>query len=194
MSQREILDDGSIRLTTKGCAFVYTRLRPGAVLVTITGRDTGELGSEPLDELLAEVKRYPPVNLYVDTRNATFAAAEVRDAWTNFFSVHRAHLRRVRILVGSRFLQLAIEVAKLFSRTGELIQVDADAPRFDEALAREAPAPSKPRPRTLPPRESAPRPRRLAPRCAARSSATAPSATPTTAAPTSCADFAPAPR
>ncbi|WP_437335631.1 hypothetical protein [Sorangium sp. So ce394] len=41
MIHREILGDGSIRLAKDGCSFVFRRLRPGAVLVTIAGRDTG---------------------------------------------------------------------------------------------------------------------------------------------------------
>lgn len=138
MIHREVLDDGSIRLAAEGCSFVYARLRPGAVLVTIGGRDTGALGDAPLDELAAEIRRYPPVDLYIDTRDTTFVAPSVSDAWTSFFSANHAQLRRVHILVGSRFVHLKIEVAKLFSRTGELIQIDADAARFDEAVAREA--------------------------------------------------------
>ncbi|WP_437310654.1 hypothetical protein [Sorangium sp. So ce388] len=48
MSHREVLDDGSIDLAKDGCSFVFRRLRPGAVLVTIAGRDTGSLGDAPL--------------------------------------------------------------------------------------------------------------------------------------------------
>jgi hypothetical protein len=147
---RETLDDGSIRLSANGCSFVYTRLRPGAVLVTIEGRDLGALGDAPLDELAAEIRRYPPVDLYMDTRDATFAATSVSDAWTSFFSANHAQLRRVRILVSSRFVHLVVEVAKLFSRTGELIQIDADAARFDEAVARVASATSRTRLRHAP--------------------------------------------
>ncbi|WP_437999011.1 hypothetical protein WMF26_02470 [Sorangium sp. So ce185] len=146
MIHREILGDGSIRLAKDGCSFVFRRLRPGAVLVTIAGRDTGGLGDAPLDELQAEIARYPPVELYVDARDATFAAESVSDAWTRFFSANRDRLRRVRILVGTPFVQLVVDVAKLFSRTGELIQIESDARRFDEAVASAAPAraPSQP--------------------------------------------------
>ncbi|WP_437681478.1 hypothetical protein [Sorangium sp. So ce131] len=143
MIHRELLEDGSIRLAKDGCSFVFRRLRPGAVLVTIAGRDTGSLGDAPLDELQAEIARYPPIDLYVDARDATFAAESVSDAWTRFFSANRARLRRVRILVGSPFVQLVVDVAKLFSRTGELIQIESDARQFDEAVAREAPTPTR---------------------------------------------------
>ncbi|WP_437514908.1 hypothetical protein [Sorangium sp. So ce1099] len=140
MSHREVLDDGSIRLAKDGCCFVFRRLRPGAVLVTIAGRDTGSLGDAPLDELHAEMLRYPPIDLYVDARSATFAAESVSDAWTRFFSANRERLQRVRILVGSPFVELVVNVAKLFSRTGELIRIGSDALSFEEAVARVAPA------------------------------------------------------
>ncbi|XYI01932.1 hypothetical protein ACMHYB_20045 [Sorangium sp. So ce1128] len=129
MSHREVLDDGSVRLAKDGCCFVFRRLRPGAVLVTIAGRDTGSLGDAPLDELHAEMLRYPPIDLYVDARSATFAAESVSDAWTRFFSANRERLQRVRILVGSPFVELVVNVAKLFSRTGELIRIESDAIR-----------------------------------------------------------------
>ena len=42
---RETLPDGRIKLTAGECSFVYARLKPGVLLVTIAGYDTGQFGT-----------------------------------------------------------------------------------------------------------------------------------------------------
>ncbi|XYI01931.1 hypothetical protein ACMHYB_20040 [Sorangium sp. So ce1128] len=76
----------------------------------------------------------------------TVAAPSVSDAWTAFFAASRETISRVRILVGSRLLELVVALSKEASRTGEMIQIDDDPERFEAALAREA-VPGRPAPR-----------------------------------------------
>jgi len=40
---------GDVLLQAGACRFVYKRLRPGTLLVTITGHDVGQFGTTSLD-------------------------------------------------------------------------------------------------------------------------------------------------
>lgn len=137
--RREVLKGGTVRLSAPTCAFVYRRLRPGALLVSISGDDKGDLGPAPLDEVSAEIARFGPIDLFVDTAEATGIATQVSDLWTAWFRDNKPRLKRVSIHAPSRFVRLVISVAKLFSGTGELIRIYEDAEPFDQAIAREAP-------------------------------------------------------
>jgi hypothetical protein len=136
--QREILKDGSICLRSAGCSFVYRRLRPGAVLVTITGDDKGEFGLAPLHELDAEITRSAPLSLYVDTRAARGAATSVSEDWTAWFASNQKNLRAVSILATSKLVHLIVSIAKHLSRTGEMIRIFTEEAAFEAAVGREA--------------------------------------------------------
>lgn len=128
---REQLPDGSVRLSAGGCTFVFRRLRPGAMLVTINGHDTGQFGTSTLDEIRLEMMRHRPLELFVDARDAIGAAVSVSDEWTRFFSLNREQLRRVSVLVGSRVVYLTVAIAQHLSRTGNLLQIYSDPETFD---------------------------------------------------------------
>lgn len=136
MSDRETLPDGSVRLTGERCSFTFTRLRPGAFLVKITGHDRGEFGDAPFDALQAEIGRFGAIELFVDTSEVLGAVTGVREAWTEWFRVHRASLTRVHLVAGSKFVQQTLTVSKLLSRTGELIRIHPDRESFEQELAR----------------------------------------------------------
>lgn len=138
MEQRT-LPDGSLRLYAGDCAHTYTRLRPGAMLVRIIGFDRGELGTTAFEPIHAELADREPLALFVDLSRAEGATKVVSDAWTEWFRTRRPQLQEVHILVASRFLDFVVNVAKHFSRTGELIQVHSDASRFEAAAARLVP-------------------------------------------------------
>lgn len=137
--RREVMKDGTVRLSAPSCAFAYRRLRPGALLVSISGHDKGDLGTAPLDEVSAEIARFGPIDLFVDTAAATGIATPVSDLWTAWFRDNKPRLKRVSVHAPSRFVRLVISVAKLFSGTGELIRIYDEAEPFDQAIAREAP-------------------------------------------------------
>src|SRR4051794_41070198 len=111
--RRETLPDGSIRLATEGCSFVYTRLRPGVLLTVVSGYDRGDLGYAALDEVAAEIGRFGAVRWFVDTREAFGVTTRVREDWTAWFQANQSALRGVDILVGSTFFAMAVSVAKL---------------------------------------------------------------------------------
>jgi hypothetical protein len=137
--QRETLEDGSVRLESERCRFTFQRPRPGVVFLRIEGLDKGEFGSAPMDELREDLRRYAPIELFVEMDVSSGAALPVQEAWTDWFSANRSDLKSVSILASSKFMHFTAEVVKFFSRTGELIRVYLDPQPFDEALQRAAP-------------------------------------------------------
>ena len=142
---RETLPDGSTLLRSARCRFTLTRLRPGAFLVRIEGYDQGEFGDAPFDAILAEMTRFGPLELFVDTADALGAATPVREAWTEWFRVQQPRLRRAHLLGGSKYMTSTLNIAKELSRTGELIRVHAGRESFDAALAQARTAAPTPR-------------------------------------------------
>jgi hypothetical protein len=136
---RENRPDGAVRIWNEKASFTYHRPRPGVVLVIISGSDNGQFGFVTLDEMREDLSRYAPCELFVDTVEARGVQMPVQELWTEWFSNHRPALKSVNVLVGGKFMHITVEVAKLFSRTGELIRVYLDAAAFDEALERAAP-------------------------------------------------------
>jgi hypothetical protein len=145
---REELKDGSVRLRAAKASFMFYRLRPGLVLVCAEGHDRGELGWAPMDELSQDLSRFAPIELFIDGVGVDGVTAAASDKWTQWLSENRASIKSCNILVRSKFMHITIEVAKLFSRTGEMIRVYLDEGAFEEAIARAAPGFTR-----LPPRE-----------------------------------------
>lgn len=141
--QREELAGGRVRLSTARCSFVYDRPRPGVVVCTISGHDDGTFGTATIDELRGDVARYAPVELFIETQDVFTAGTEVRRMWTDWIAANQRGLKSVNILVRSKYLQVTMEVTKLFSRTGELMRIYLDPAAFAEALARAAPGSSQ---------------------------------------------------
>ena len=139
---REMLDDGSVRLTDGACGFVYGRPAPGVILLTISGNDRGQFGTATVDEVAAEFGRSPqPLKLFVDTREATGPTREVMETWTTWFAANHSRLNRVVILVPpeSQLLHLTVSIAQHLSRTHGLIRICATLDDFQTALGKAAP-------------------------------------------------------
>jgi len=133
--RREQLPEGQTLIQAGQGSFVFRRLQPGALLVTISGHDTGQFGTHTLDEIRKEIQRHAPPELFVDARDAVAVAPSVSQEWTRFFSVNRAQLTRVRVLVSSRLVSLTVAIAQHLSRTGNLIQIYTEPETFDTRLA-----------------------------------------------------------
>jgi hypothetical protein len=133
--RREQLPDGRTRLEAGDSSFVYRRLRPGALLVTIVGNDTGQFGTATLDEIRQEMQRHPSLELFVDARDAVGVAMSVSEEWTSFFAMNRPKLKRVSVLVSSKVVSLTVAIAQHLSRTGNLIQIYSDPETFDARVA-----------------------------------------------------------
>ncbi len=141
--EREELAGGRVRLSTARCSFVYDRPRPGVVVCTMSGHDDGTFGTATVDELRGDVARFAPVELFFETRGEFTAGTGVRTMWTDWIGANQRGLKSVNILVRSKYLQVTMEVTRLFSRTGELMRIYLDPAAFAEALGRSAPGSSQ---------------------------------------------------
>jgi hypothetical protein len=137
--EREPLPDGSLRLRADDVCFTYTRLGPGALRVHIRGYDRGLLGAAVFEPIHAELKLYSPLALLVDARDTEGATSAVSTAWTAWFQEQRPRLHEVHILVASKLVGVTVNVAKHFSRTGELIRIHSDPAAFEAAAVRLVP-------------------------------------------------------
>jgi hypothetical protein len=133
---RTELDGGGIRLSARKCTFEIRRLADRVLQVTIVGRDSGQFGSAVFDEIRRHFFTNSPLELFVDASDAHGATTEVSDAWTRFLNKEAGSLKRVTILAVSKFVHLTVSVAKLFSRTGDLIQIYSDPSLFHSAIKR----------------------------------------------------------
>lgn len=138
MPVREVLPDGTVRLSSPTCTFVFNTVRPGVLLMTVSGRDTGEFGTAALDEIDSEIRKFGPLDLFVDAREATMVAVRVSDAWTEWFRLNSRGLRRVNTLVSSKAMDLTMGIAKHFSQTGDMIRSYNSKEEFEKELARSA--------------------------------------------------------
>jgi len=106
----------------------------GIVVVTVTGTDVGEHGVAPFAELMKDVEA-GPFELFVDARGSQGVTIDVSGEWARWLAAHRASLRAVNMLTGSRFVQLTAAVVRDYAVLGDLMRIYTDASAFDEALA-----------------------------------------------------------
>lgn len=137
--RREELPDRSVRIAADDCSFTYYRPALGVVYIEIQGTDRGAFGTAVTNEMAGDLSAFAPIELFIDTTDVLFALPEVAELWTKWFSTNRGSLKSVNILVRSKFIHVTVEVAKLFSRTGNLIRVYLDPQHFQAALERAAP-------------------------------------------------------
>ncbi len=135
--QREA--NGALRLEAGDCRYTIARLRPGAILMIIAGRERGELGRAPLGEVAAEAALSPPLRLFVDMSGLSHIDEAVSDEWTAWFQSNRRDLRSVHALAPAPIVRLTVAVSQLFSRTGDLIRIHSDRERFAAAVREVAP-------------------------------------------------------
>lgn len=134
-TNREVLPDGSVRMTSGESAFGFARPKPGVLVVTITGYDKGQFGTAPLDEIASVLRIAAPLELFVDARDAVGATVRVSEDWTAFIARHSADLTHVHVLAGSKMVELTVAIAGHLSRTEKLIQIYSDPRIFDAELA-----------------------------------------------------------
>jgi hypothetical protein len=140
--KRENLNGDTLRLSAGGCSFTYRRLKPGVLLMTIAGDDTGQFGTATLDEVNAEFDRFGTVTLFVDTLAAAGPSTSVMQAWTAYFSANRKKLKRVAILVSpdSKLLHLTVSIVQHLLGMGGLLQIYGDTAKFHAAIKTEVPS------------------------------------------------------
>jgi hypothetical protein len=127
--------EDELRLGDKKASMVLTRIAPAIVLVSARGHDRGQFGDAPFVWLEREMGRHGAIEVFVDMREMFNATQTVADGWSAWIKRHKTRIRRMSLLVSSKYVQMTVEVAKLFSRTGDLMRVYTDAPAFSDAVS-----------------------------------------------------------
>jgi hypothetical protein len=139
---REVLADGSVKLSGDGCVFRYQRPRPGIMVVRISGDDVGQFGAATMDEVAKEFDHVQaPIELFIDATEAVGPVTKVMEAWAAWFETHHKRLKHVDILIPpeAKVLQLTVAIARHLSRTGDLISIHLDSTNFHSAVNQAAP-------------------------------------------------------
>ncbi|WP_373045606.1 hypothetical protein [Vulgatibacter sp.] len=137
----ELLPGGAERCSVGGCTYVVTRLRPGALLVSVHGDDRGAAGDWIFERLGAEARRFArPLRLFVDLREARGAAPLVQESWTAFFRERRSLLERVTLLTAEPWTKLVVAIARHLAGAEGWIDSSNDPAAFSEAIGGRQPA------------------------------------------------------
>lgn len=117
------------------CKLTLDRPAPALVVLTLSGRDMGELGQAPFDELRHDLAQPGSIAVFIDARHGQSAAIDVSGAWAAWLRTHRARFEQVHMLTGSRFIQLSADIVRRFADLGELMRLYTDTGAFDDELA-----------------------------------------------------------
>jgi|SRR4051812_14971982 hypothetical protein len=125
-----------VRYEGVSCTLTIKRLRPGTVVLLFKGRDVGEFGDAPFQELALDLQQGGPLTLFVNGRDTLAASLDVSGDWAAWLRANREKIARLDILVGSRFLQFTAEFVRRFSGFEDRMRVYTDAEAFDAEVAR----------------------------------------------------------
>jgi len=117
------------------CHFEFERPAPGVVVMRISGRDVGELGDAPLQELTRDFAGGRPVELFVDARNVQGASIDVSNEWARWLRANRSRFATVNMLTGSRYIEITAGFVRRFAEMDQVMRIYTDGAAFDEALA-----------------------------------------------------------
>jgi hypothetical protein len=132
------LPRASAKFEAKDCTVTITKLRESCVLVTLEGRDRGELGREPFVELEKSFSSGHGLTLFIDLEAAVGASLDVSGSWAVWLRANRQNLEQVIMLTGSYFVELSAQTVKRFSDLGEKVRLYSDRSVFEEALQAKA--------------------------------------------------------
>lgn len=138
MPASEFLEDGSTHLYDDAGAFVFRRPRPGVLVVRFAGRDTGQFGERPFDEMEAEAARFGPLRIFLDTSPADVAEVDVVARWSSWLRALPVWVQAIDILHGSEMTGLNVAIAAHLARRDRL-QSYADPQRFVARIRQEDP-------------------------------------------------------
>lgn len=123
-----------IRYEGLDCVLTVKRAAHGVVVVTLSGRDRGELGGAPFRAIENEIAAAGTIELFMDARAERTASLNVGPEWARWLAANAKRLRHVSLLFGSRFIQLGDEFVRDFGDLGPLVRMYCDPVAFDAAL------------------------------------------------------------
>jgi len=134
-------DSGKVSYDGVHCRLTIERPRGGILIVRISGRDVGEFGAAPMRELARVIAADGMIELFIDARDVQGASLDVSNDWAQWLAKHRARLRRIHMLTGSRFIRITADFVRRFAGLNEIMRIYTDPSAFDESAAHAASIP-----------------------------------------------------
>jgi hypothetical protein len=116
------------------CVLTINRPAPAVAVVVLKGIDIGEFADLPMRELANDLARYGSIELFIDARAVRGASIEVSGEWALWMKSRIEQLRQIRMLTGSRYIQITAEFARRFVSLGERMQICTDPRVFEQDL------------------------------------------------------------
>ena len=122
-----------VRFEGAFCTLTVTP-RPGALLVTIEGHDSGEFGQAPMATLERLLTDRRPLQLFIDARAAKGASIAVSNDWALWLGANRERFSRIHMLTGSKLVEITANFARNFSGLEQTMRIYTDPASFEGAL------------------------------------------------------------
>ena len=116
------------------CSLTIQEFPRGVVIVKISGTDIGEFGDAPMLELKQCLTGIDPIHLFIDARDVRGASIDVSGEWARWLRAHKAQLRDISMLTGSRFVEITAGFVRRFADLQETMRVYTEPAAFDAAL------------------------------------------------------------
>ena len=124
-----------IRYNGVHCNQLIERFPNRVVVLRINGTDIGEFGDAPMNALSEWLTTSPdPIDFFIDARDVRGASINVSGEWAAWLDSHRAVLKSVTMLTGSKFIQVTAQFVRRFASLEGIMRVCTEPPVFDQAL------------------------------------------------------------
>jgi len=132
-----VLADGSTLCVGAKGSSVATRLRPGYLLITVFGRDEGDLSDFDLEMIEKEIASAGFCVAFADAHRTSGASAVARERVSSWIRTHRSEMRGIHVLFGSKLVEMSVALINLV--TGGVIRTYSDVGEFERAIASDVP-------------------------------------------------------
>ena len=117
------------------CRLAIDQFAGGVVVMRISGSDVGEFGDAPMLSLNDWLTSLDHVEFFIDAGDVRGASIEVSGDWAQWLARHKAQLRAVTMLTGSRFVQITAEFVRRFAELEGVMRICTERAVFESALS-----------------------------------------------------------
>jgi hypothetical protein len=117
------------------CSLSIQKVAGGVVILKISGTDIGEFGDAPMQALQECLAGAGPVHLFIDARDVRGASIDVSGEWAGWLREHKADLKNISMLTGSRFVEVTADFVRRFAALQGMMRIYTEPAAFDAALA-----------------------------------------------------------
>jgi hypothetical protein len=117
------------------CHLAIEQFGGGVIVMRISGSDVGEFGDAPMLALNGWLAELDQVESFVDARDVRGASIEVSGDWAQWLARHKAQLRTVTVVTGSRFVQITAEFVRRFAELEGIMRICTEPTVFESALS-----------------------------------------------------------